>query len=158
MNLPFKFKIVLYNGKLQKSKPSKKQQEITDSFYCYEIIADIIKEIFKINSKYKFIESTHSITSNDEKKQLKFIYHTDHQTNIHTIHFNQFGESSFKMEELKYISEIIHINLQKDMGCILEKPIIYLDEYMKETNINFITNIQIESLIHEKFIRVIKVS
>jgi len=129
MNLPFKIKIVIYNGKLQEEKLSKKQKEMTHSFYCYEIVTDIIKELFKINSKYKFINSTHAISSIDEKKQLRFIYDIDHQKKIHTIHFNQFCESSFKMEELKYISEIIHINLQKDMECILEKPIIYLDEY-----------------------------
>jgi hypothetical protein len=155
MKQQFKIKFVIYNGKLQQTKLSKKQKEIIDSFYCYEIIADIIKEIFKINSKYKFINGTHSISSHDEKNQLRFVYHTDHQTNIHTIYFNQICESSFKMEELKYISEIIHVNLQKDMGCILEKPIIYLEQSTRTTHsLNPFANIQIESLLHEKFIRV----
>jgi hypothetical protein len=154
MNKPFKIKIVLYNGKLQFPKPSKKQKEIADSFYCYEIIADIMKEIFKINSKYKFIETTHSISSHDEKKQLRFVYHIDNETKIHTIHFIQYCESSyFKIEELKYISEIIHVNLQKDMECLLEKPIIYLDkQYERNAHIlHPFVNRPIENLLDERF-------
>lgn len=146
MTHPYQIKFRIYNGN---ERHTRRQKEIANSFYCYEFIKDIVKDIFRINSKYKFIETTHSIGSHDEKKQLRIVHETNFQTKNSLVHFIQYCESSyFCMNELKYISELLHFHLQNWFDCRLEPPIIYLpNQYAKEDN-TFIT--ELEYLLDDK--------
>ena len=121
-----KYKVIfnIYDGN---KKVSSKQKDLANSTDSYNTIKDMLKNLFTINSKYKFVEETQTITTFDDKKQLKYYMHYDHDKKMVSIIFIQNTSSSFfTINELKHITELIYYNLQHFLECKLDEPVIYL--------------------------------
>ena len=91
-----------------------------------------MKESFINDEHYKFLERAEpSISSIDEKKQLRLRFNTDHfEFKQHSLHFHQLHSSSqeyFNLEELKIISEKIKNELETFLHYQIDEPIIYID-------------------------------
>jgi hypothetical protein len=123
MNHPYKVKIDIYDGNNIRSP---KQKELS-STNCYDKIKNIIKDIFAINSKYKFVEETQTINTHDDQKQIKYYIYYDHDKKTISIIFIQICISTFfTINELKHITELVYYNLQHFLECKLDEPVIYL--------------------------------
>jgi hypothetical protein len=136
--LPYKVKLNIYDANAN-VKLSSKQKELyidLDGDYQegnekaidnYEIIKQLLRNIFLINSKYKFAEETQSINTVDDTKKLKYYIFYDYDKKSMDIIFIQIMTSEYlTIHELQHITQIIYYNLQTFFCCKLKEPIIYL--------------------------------
>ncbi len=116
-NYPFEIEFILFN----KNVPiTQKQKELRNELIGkLKIIIEISMEKFR---NYKLLNRAEpSISTQDERKQLRFSWDTSHlkcDKYIHSLYFHQRHSASieyFTMDELKEIAE----SLNKQFGCYL---------------------------------------
>ena len=116
-NYPFEIEFILFNKNLPITQKQKKlRNELIEKL---KLILEISMEKFR---NYKLLDrSEPTISTQDEKKQLRFSWDTAHlkyDKYIHSLYFHQRHSACieyFTMDELKEIAE----SLQKQLGCYL---------------------------------------
>ena len=132
MNLPFNIKFVIFN---ENEDTSKIQYEIRKSMITGDVLRNMLKNTFNDDSNYKFLNRFEpSVSSIDEKKQLRLkMDNTPRGVSRqyqHSLHFHQRHSCSkeyFTIDELKYISHKIKIELEDFLCCEIDDPIIYIE-------------------------------
>jgi hypothetical protein len=130
MNYPFKIEFIVFD---ENKELSQKQKEIKKQIIWDELRV-IIKNVFNNDNNYKWLDRMEaSVSSNDEKKQLRLsidTLHVESKKYQHSIFFNQNHSCSkeyFTMEELKYISGKIKNGLEDFLHYKIDEPIIYIE-------------------------------
>jgi hypothetical protein len=81
-----------------------------------------------LDHKYKLFERVEpSISSIDEKKQLRLAIDIDKLKYNNSIYFNQTGSEYFTIEELKDISQKVKGELEEYLRFEIFEPIIYIE-------------------------------
>jgi hypothetical protein len=129
MNYPFNIEFIIFD---ENKEVSQKQKE-TRKQLIWDNLRYIIKEVFNDDDHYIFLDRVEaSVSSNDEKKQLRLsidTLHIESKKYQHSIHFNQNHCSSkeyFTMKELKYISGKIKNGLEEFLHYKIDEPIFYI--------------------------------
>lgn len=125
MHHKFKVKFIIFDPI---KKLSKKQQDLRHSMMCEDILNDILKDEFKDDLNYKYLDRAEaSISSIDETKQLRLMLNYFVPDNDYSLCFHQnSGLQYFTFEELKYISMKIKNRLEIYLKYEIDVPIIYI--------------------------------
>ena len=131
MNLPFSIKFFIFN---EHENTTKKQNELRKSMIVGEILKNMLKNAFVNDNNYKFLDRVEpSISSIDEKKQLRLRIDSNHKESRqyqHSLHFHQehcARKEYFSIDELKYISHKIKIELEEFLNYEIDDSIIYIE-------------------------------
>lgn len=130
MNCPFNVKFAIFD---ENKETTKKQTELRKKL-IWDDMRNIIKNSFDNDDNYKWLDRVEaSVSSNDEKKQLRLsidTFHIESKKYQHSIYFNQKHSCSkeyFTIEELKYISSKIKFGLEVFLHYEIDEPIFYIE-------------------------------
>jgi hypothetical protein len=131
MSYPFSVEFnIFYKNMVIDKKAIDIMNKLKTGFHTKDsILKRIISySVENLGTKYKLFDRLEpSISSIDEKKQLRLAIDIDKLKYNNSIYFNQTGSEYFTIEELKDISQKVKEELEEYLRFEIFEPIIYIE-------------------------------